>query len=276
MDRRGGRTYRGPLKAVILDWAGTTVDFGSFAPTSVFLRLFASRAVPVTPAQVRSSMGLMKKDHLRAIARLPEVTRAWEAKYGGPCSDADIEEMFAEFIPLQLECLANFAEPIPGLSEAVGAFRRMGLLIGSTTGYTREMMEVLAAEAARRGYQPDTWVCPEDVPAGRPSPWMIYLNAIRLQAHPLEALVKIGDTRADIEEGLNAGTWTIGLAISGNAMGKTLQEVQGLGEEEVKRHRESIAAEFYRAGAHYVVDGIWAVPPVLEEIQRRLAEGERP
>jgi phosphonoacetaldehyde hydrolase len=270
------RIYRGPLKAVILDWAGTTVDYGSFAPTAVFLRLFASRGIPITATQARAPMGLMKRDHLRAITQTPDVMKAWQALYGMPCSEADIDAMYAEFVPLQLACLAEFAEPIPGTLEAVAAIRKMGMSIGTTTGYTREMMEVLVPETARRGYQPDTWVCPDDVPAGRPYPWMIYLNAIRLQVYPLEALVKVGDTLVDIEEGLNAGIWTIGLALSGNGMGMSRAEVLALPDTELRIRRESIAAGFYNAGAHYVVDGIWDVPGVLDGIQQRLACGERP
>jgi len=266
----------GLLQAVILDWAGTTVDYGSFAPTAVFLRLFANRGIPITPAQVRASMGLMKKDHLRAITRLPEVAQAWQSEYGRLCNEVDIEAMFAEFVPMQVACLTEYAELIPGTHEAVTAIRRMGLKIGSTTGYTREMMEVLVPEAARRGYTPDTWVCPEDVPAGRPHPWMIYLNAIRLQTYPLGGLVKFGDTLVDIEEGLNAGTWTVGLVITGNALGMTHEAVQGLTKEVLQRHRAAIAAEYYRVGAHFVVDGIWEAPSVLEEIQQRMKRGERP
>jgi phosphonoacetaldehyde hydrolase len=276
MGFRSIRPYHGPLQAVILDWAGTTVDYGSFAPTAVFLRLFASRGIPVTPAQVRTPMGLNKKDHLRAITQLPEVVQAWQAEYGRPCKEIDIEAMYAEFVPMQMACLTEYAEPIPGVFEAVAAFRRLGLKIGSTTGYTRDMMKVLVPEAARRGYEPDTWVCPEDVPAGRPYPWMIYLNSIRLQSYPLAGLVKIGDTVVDIEEGLNAGTWTIGLAISGNAMGMTREAVQALPKAELEQKRMAIAAEFHRVGAHFVVDDIWETPPVLEEIQRGLARGERP
>jgi phosphonoacetaldehyde hydrolase len=276
MDFRSIKPYRGPLQAVILDWAGTTVDYGSFAPTDVFLRLFASRGITITAAQARGSMGLMKRDHLRAITQLPEVAQAWQDEYGKPCNEEDIEAMFAEFVPMQMACLTEYAEPIPGALEAVAAFRRMGLKVGSTTGYTRDMMDVLVPEAARRGYSPDTWVCPEDVPAGRPYPWMIYLNSIRLQTYPMAGVVKIGDTLVDIEEGLNAGTWTVGLAISGNAMGMSREAVQALPEAELEQKRTAIAAEFNQVGAHYVVDGIWETPLVLEEIQRRLVRGERP
>jgi phosphonoacetaldehyde hydrolase len=221
-------------------------------------------------------MGLMKKDHLWAIAQTPEVMQSWQAVHGRPCSEADLDEMFAEFIPLQLACLAEYAQPIPGTLETVATIRKMGLRIGTTTGYTREMMDVLVREAAQRGYHPDSWVCPDDVPAGRPYPWMIYLNAMRMQVYPMEALVKVGDTLVDIEEGLNAGTWTIGLALSGNAMGKPRTEVLALSDEELRFQREAIAGEFFRAGAHYVVDGIWDVPGVLEEIQQLLEDGEKP
>jgi phosphonoacetaldehyde hydrolase len=276
MGHQPERIYRGSLKAVILDWAGTTIDYGSFAPTEVFLRLFASRGISITVTQARTPMGLMKKDHLRAITQMPEVMKAWQAAHGAPCSEADIDAMFAEFVPLQLACLEEYAKPIPGTLETMSAIRKMGMSIGTTTGYTRPMMEVLVPEAARRGYQPDSWVCPDDVPAGRPYPWMIYLNAIRLQVFPLEALVKVGDTLVDIEEGLNAGTWTIGLALSGNEMGLSQPEVQALSEEEVRIRQEAIASRFYQAGAHFVVDGIWDVPEVLEKIQQRLAHGDRP
>ena len=276
MSHPSSRNAGGPLKAVILDWAGTTVDYGSFAPTAVFLRLFESRGVPITTAQARAPMGLMKVDHLRAIAQTAEVMESWQAVHGRPCSEADVEAMYAEFVPLQLACLAEYAEPIPGALETVAAIRTLGMRIGTTTGYTRQMMEVLVAEAARHGYLPDTWVCPDDVPAGRPYPWMVFLNAIRLQVYPLEAVVKVGDTLVDIEEGRNAGTWTVGLTLTGNGMGLSQAEVQALSMDELHIRRESIAGRFYQAGAHYVVDGIWDVPGVLEDIQHRLACGERP
>jgi len=276
MDFRKVRSYRGPLQAVILDWAGTTVDYGSFAPTEVFVRLFASRGVTITTAQARAPMGRMKIDHLRAIAYTPEVMKVWQEEHGTPCNEADIDAMYVEFVPLQLACLRKYAEPIPGTLETVAAIRKMGLSICTTTGYSREMMELLVPEAARRGYHPDTWVCPDDVPAGRPYPWMIYLNAIRLQIYPLEALVKIGDTIVDIEEGLNAGTWTIGLALSGNGLGISQTEMQSLSTEELRLRRESITTGFSQAGAHYILDGIWDVPGVLDEIQQRLARGDRP
>ncbi len=270
------RIYNGKLKAAILDWAGTTVDYGSFAPTAVFLELFASRNVPITVDHARAPMGLMKKDHLRAIAFNPEVSRMWLDVHGKPISESDIDEMFDDFVPKQTRCLEEYAQVIPGVLQAVTAFRELGMKIGSTTGYTRAMMDVLVPIARTNGYSPDSWVSATDVPAGRPFPWMIYQNAIKMQIFPLEACVKIGDTLVDIEEGLNAGMWTIGLAVTGNLFGLTESELKTLPAAEFKQKRKAATEKLYNAGAHYVVDGLSDCPLVIEEINYRLKQGESP
>ena len=195
------RSYRGPLKGVIVDWAGTTVDFGSFAPVSVFMRVFEAQGVPITMEQARAPMGLMKKDHIRAIAQMPTVAEAWKSVHSRRPNEDDVEAMFREFVPRQIDCLTDYADPIRGVAGVLAEWRHAGLKIGSTTGYNYEMMDVLVPEAARRGFEPDEWVCPTDVPAGRPYPWMVYENAIRLGTYPMEAMVKIGDTLPDIGEG---------------------------------------------------------------------------
>lgn len=270
------RSYRGPLQAVLFDWAGTTVDYGCFSPTAPFIKVFAARGVAITLEQARAPMGLMKRDHIRALTQLPEVAAQWQAVHGRPPAEADIEAMFAEFVPLQVAVLAEYAAPIPGVIETVVDLRRRGLKIGSTTGYTREMMEVLVPEAARRGYAPDAWVCSTDVPAGRPYPWMAFQNAMRLNVYPMEAVVKIGDTVPDIEEGLNAGMWTVGVALTGNELGLTEAEVAALSPEARRQRLTPIYRKLYQAGAHYVVDSVADCLPVLDEIEKRLASGERP
>jgi phosphonoacetaldehyde hydrolase len=270
------RSYRGPLKAVLLDWAGTTVDFGSFAPTAVFIKLFASRGVPIQAQHARAPMGLMKKDHLRAIARIPEIGQQWEQVQSAPITEEDIEDMFQEFVPMQLECLTEYARPIPGVLEAVAAMRERKLKIGTTTGYTHAMMDVLVPAAAEHGYQPDCWIASDEVPAGRPYPWMAYQNAIRLGVYPMQAFVKIGDTLPDIEEGLNAGTWTIGLTMTGNLLGLTEADRDKLPPEKLQEKHSEISAQFLRAGAHTVAKDLPGCLKIIDEIDERLAAGELP
>ncbi len=270
------RTYRGPLKAVLLDWAGTTMDYGCLAPAVAFREVFKRRGVEITIDEARAPMGAHKKVHIRQITQNENVARRWEQAYGHRPGEADVEAMFEDFIPLQLRCLAQYADLIPGTLAAVAECRRRGLKIGSTTGYTGEMMALLAEEAKRRGYAPDSTVCATQVPAGRPHPYMCWQNAINLQTYPLEAFVKIGDTLPDIEEGLNAGMWTVGLAKTGNEMGLSETEVAAL-EPAVREARLARASKRLRqTGAHYVVDSVADIVPILDAINARLATGERP
>jgi len=270
------RVYHGPLQAVILDWAGTTVDYGCMAPAAVFIETFWQRDVEVTMAQARAPMGMFKLDHIRAIAQMEPVAAQWQAVYGRPCSEADVEALYHDFQPLQLAVIAQYADVIPGTLEALVAFRRRGLKIGSTTGYTRAIMDQLAPLAAQRGYVPDAIVCADEVPAGRPQPWMMFQNALQLKLYPMAAIVKIGDTVPDIEEGLNAGTWTIGLVKTGNEIGLTEADVNALDPADLKARLEEGYARLVQAGAHYVVDGLADVVSVLEDIEARLAQGEGP
>lgn len=270
------RSYRGPLKAVILDWAGTTLDYGCFAPAVVFVEVFKRHRVAITTEQAREPMGAHKKVHIRMISEMVAVRSMWQDVHGGPPDEDDVEQMFRDFVPLQLDCLAKYAALIPGTLEALAEFRRRGLKIGSTTGYIAEMMEVLQEEARRQGYVPDSSVCASQVPAGRPQPWMCLQNAMNLQLYPLEAFVKVGDTLPDIAEGLNAGMWTIGLAKTGNELGLTEQEIAALEPQVLRGKLDRARQRFRQAGAHFVVDAIAEVAPVLDEINARLAHGERP
>jgi phosphonoacetaldehyde hydrolase len=269
-------SYRGPLKAVVLDWAGTTVDYGSFAPAAVFVRLFERRRIKITHEDARSGMGLMKKDHLRKILSIPSVARAWQAEHGEEPSQAEVEDLFKDFIRLQLSVLKDYAQPIPGLLDVIDELRARSIRIGSTTGYIRPMMDILAPEAKQNGYAPDCIVCPDEVPAGRPFPWMCYQNAIQMGVYPSVAMVKVGDTLPDIEEGLNADMWTVGVSLTGNLMGMSEEEVNGLSKSEKGKACERIESQLYEAGAHFVIEGIWDLPKVLVEIETRLAAGERP
>ena len=270
------RTYRGQLRGIILDWAGTTMDYGCYAPAVVFVEVYKRKQVPISIQEARVPMGAHKKVHIRKISQLEPVAQRWESVHGRPPTEDDVEAMFQDFIPLQLACLADYADLIPGTLEALKDFRRRELKIGSTTGYTGEMMALLVKEAKRRGYEPDATVCATDVPAGRPEPWMCLQNAMRLRLYPMEAIVKVGDTLPDIEEGLNAGMWTIGLAKTGNELGLNEAEIAKLPEEVLETKLAVARQRMRQTGAHYVADAVTDVPPILDEINARLARGERP
>ena len=270
------RSYRGPVKLVILDWAGTTLDYGCYAPAVVFIEVYALRGVEITMDQARRPMGLHKRDHIRAIGQIEEVAGAWKEARGRAVTDQDIDDMFADFQPLQLECLADYADLIPGTLETVAALRERGILIGSTTGFFTEAMELLKEEAVRRGYVPDSSVCATQVPSGRPHPWMVFQNMMNTSVYPPEAVVKVDDTKPGVGEGLNASVWTVGVAKTGNEVGLNLEEINALDEETLAHKLAGAREELAKSGAHYVVDTISDIVPTVDEISARLARGDRP
>lgn len=264
------------LKAIIVDWAGTIVDHGARAPTGALVELFRRKQVSITVAQARGPMGKSKRDHIRDIAALHTVRVQWVAHRGRVPTEEDLDALHAEYVPLQIACLREHAGLIPGAAAALDAFRAGGLRLGATTGYGREMIDVLLAEAVPRGVQLDAVVTSSDVRAGRPAPWMALEAASRLDAWPLRAVVKIGDTAADIEEGLNAGMWSIGVARTGNELGLSEAEVAALPAAELEERLAAIRERLLRAGAHYVVDSIADAPAIVRGIDIRLSRGERP
>jgi phosphonoacetaldehyde hydrolase len=265
-----------PLKAVVLDWAGTAVDYGCMGPADVFVRVFAAFDIAVTMAEAMQFMGLEKKEHIRRMCKLPGVAQQWKEKHGRLPDERDVARFYGKTEPMMMTSIVSHADPIPGLLQFVDAMHARNIKIGSCTDYTAPMMDVLVPEAAKRGYTPDCTVCASDVPAGRPFPWMCYQNAFRLQIYSVESMVKIGDTLSDIAEGRNAGMWTVGLTRSGNELGLTEAQANALPREELEQRLSTIEARMQDAGAHYVVEGIWDCLDVIDDISRRLENGDHP
>lgn len=270
------RSYRGPIQAVILDWAGTTVDFGSLAPVAAFTQLFAAQGVDLSLDEVRGPMGTEKREHIRRLCELPRVAAAWRNRRGALPNEAVIDQLYQDFAPLQIAAIRDSAQLIPRCREVVAALRGRGIRIGANTGYSREMLDALAGIAAEQGYRPDSSVCATEVPRGRPFPQMSLKNAIDLEVETVHACIKVDDTTPGIEEGLNAGMWTIAAAISGNEVGLSLADWEALSSAEQQQRRHAAYARLRASGAHYVIDSIADLLPYVEMIERRLASGERP
>jgi phosphonoacetaldehyde hydrolase len=264
------------LSAVVFDWAGTLLDFGSCAPMGAFVRLFEQFGIEISITQARGPMGMAKWDHIRALGRLPEVAAQWQARHGQPMGDADVDRLYEVFTPLNAAVVPDFADFIPGVLQTIAAIRGRGLKVGSTTGYNRPIMEVVTAIAARAGFVPDSLVCAGDLATGRPTPLMMWRSFANLGICCPWTVVKVDDTEVGIEEGLNAGSWTVGVSVSGNAMGLTLAEWQALSPAAQAERRAAASAKLRDAGAHYVIDSVADLLPVLDALSQRLARGERP
>lgn len=257
------------ISCVIMDWAGTAVDFGCFAPLNAFLKVFSEeKGIDITYRQAREPMGLLKIDHIKAILNMPEVNEKFRVRYGRDWNMEDVNEMYVSFEKHLFASLSNFTTPIPGVLDTIKELRESGIKIGSTTGYTQAMMDVVRPGAAAKGYVVDNLVTPDNLPAGRPAPYMIYKNMIDLAIPSVDNVVKVGDTIADIKEGINAKVWSIGIITGSNEMGITEEEYNRRTPDELAALKQEVRERMMAAGAHFVLDNITELPACIEKINR--------
>ena len=260
-----------PVKAVVLDWAGTVIDFGCMAPVHALIQVFGEDGVTLSAEAARRDLGRAKLDHLRALLAYDDVAARWVEARGAAPDDADVERLYARLGPVMTAAAARSAKLIPGAADTVAALRALGVKIGSGTGYTRAMMADILPAAAEQGYAPDVVVCAGETPSGRPAPLMTWQALITLDAWPSRACIKVDDAPVGIEEGRAAGCWTVGLSASGNGVGLDLEAFAALDEDDRRARTARAEAELRAAGADFVVDDISQLLPVVHEIARRIA-----
>ncbi len=266
------------VEAVIFDWAGTIVDFGSFAPTTIFVEAFKKEYdFSISLAEARVPMGLGKWDHIQAVGKLEDVAERWLTQFGKPMNDADIDQIYHRFIPLQKAKVVDHSQPILNAISIVNDFKRRGIKIGSCTGYPRAVMDILIPAAAKQGYQPDCIVATDDLThGGRPAPHMVLKNVIELGVSNVANCIKVDDSTPGIYEGHNAGMWTVALLLSGNEAGLTAEQYQQADENTLSEARQKATRVMELSKPHYMIDTINDLPNILADIEKRLVAGERP
>jgi phosphonoacetaldehyde hydrolase len=264
------------IKAIILDWAGTVVDHGSRAPMGAFVKAFAHFGVEITIADARGPMGMAKRDHIRLVGTSPAVAAAWRAKHERDFDDAAIDAIFEVFEPMNVAAVESHATLIPGARAALDWCAARGIRIGSTTGYTRPIMQRLMPLAAAQGFVPEVTICAGDLAAGRPAPLQIWSALAQMGIWPASRVIKLDDTAPGIGEARAAGCWAVGAALTGNNPGLSAEELASLSPDQRAELRRSASEPLLRAGAHLVIDTIAELPWLIEHIEARLAAGERP
>lgn len=251
---------------VILDWAGTTVDYGSFAPVNAFAIAFGKFGLTPTVDEIRAPMGKLKRDHIHTMLEMPRLHEQWKSLQDSVPDQDAVEKIYGVFEASLLESLEMYAAPKPGVLEAVKELRDKGIAIGSTTGYTDKMMAIVVPKAKEQGYAPDYWVSPDSADGmGRPYPYMIFNNMAHFRIPSVENVVKVGDTVADIQEGKAAGVRSLGVLEGSSVMGYTFEEYEALSGEEKAAAKEKARKLFLDAGADAVIDSLEQLPGWIEE-----------
>jgi phosphonoacetaldehyde hydrolase len=277
-DKAGGPGYKGKVKALVLDWSGTVADAYVLAPAVVFAEVFKKHGVEISMEEARGPMGLRKDLHIKALTEVPEIRDRWTEIKGKAPGQPDVDAMFADFVPMQLNCLGDYTALLPGVAEVIQRLQKQGIKIGSSTGFVRSMVDILEEDAKKQGYVPDASVAGDEVEHGaRPKPFMVYKNLDLMDIHPIQSVVKVDDTTSGIGEALEGGCWGVGVTRYSNYMNvNSLEEADALSDDEIQVRLEKTRTILTDAGAHYVIDSLADIEPVIEDINNRLAQGEKP
>jgi len=261
------------VQACIFDWAGTTVDFGCFAPIYAFKNAFMQFGIEPTVDEIRQPMGMLKLDHIKSIFAMDRINQLWEEKYKKAPTESDIDHIYVAFEEKLMADLDQYAKPIENVVTIIEQLRKMKILIGSTTGYTNKMMEVVIDTAEKLGYHPDYVSTPDIAGFGRPRPEMIYDNMKYFNLEKRENIVKIGDTISDIKEGYNAGVWSVGVVKGSSILGLSEQEYK---EPLARNLVDEVKRQYLEAGADFVIDQIDNLPGLIDQINIFLGLGDKP
>jgi phosphonoacetaldehyde hydrolase len=264
------------IRLVVFDMAGTIIDHGSVAPVVALIAAFRDLGLDLSVENARGPMGLHKLDHIAAVLRMPDVSAQWQTAFGRQPTAADAKAIYERFLPVQAVEAQARTELVPGALSCLAALHERKIRLGTTTGYPRSIGQPITDAVAARGWSADHSFFPDDVAAGRPAPWMIFRLMELTGVYPAAAVVKIGDTVPDVEEGRNAGVWTVGVTDTGSEIGLTLAEWQALPKLDRTCRAAAAREKLLQAGAHAVVGSVGELPALIDELAARLGRGERP
>ncbi|CAL4082981.1 unnamed protein product, partial [Meganyctiphanes norvegica] len=268
--------HLGQLKIIGRPYTGTVIDCGVIAPAGVFKEIFAEEGIQVTDEEARGPMGMHKRDHIVKMTEMDSVLSRWLKVKGKNPVKEDIDRMYSKFVPKNLEAIKNNSKLIDGTVACINTLRQQGIKIGSCTGYPSDIVNSMKPLATAQGYTPDAYVSADEVPKARPCPYMVWLNAIRMDVSPIEAIVKVDDTVDGIREGLTAGCWTVGVAKTGNYVAATQEQLDTMPKHELEKKLQKAYTILQDVGCHYVIDSVKDLPEVINDINRKMAQGDRP
>lgn len=199
-------TSQPPATLVVFDMAGTTID----ERDEVYRVLRASverEGACFSDEEFQKWMGTEKHWAIRNLLSIG----------GVETTDELVDSAFTWFREeLARSYTDNPPSPMARVEESFGLMRSSGIRVGLTTGFSRDIADlILNAMGWTVGEDDestiDACVCGDEVPAGRPAPDMINkVMAITGVTDPAE-VVSVGDTEVDVESAQAAGVFSVGV-----------------------------------------------------------------
>jgi phosphonoacetaldehyde hydrolase len=256
--------YNKPVELVVFDLAGTLVDgpadmseqypkddgLGVKVPVIAFDEVLSEYGINLSWDRIRIPMGFDKKTHLRELLAMTDVSQQFESAHGREWTDTDVEKMYDHLRDTLAETVVceGLSDVIGGVLPTLAKLKRQGKKLAITTGYGTEAAEALLESLQmRQGVTFDATTHSDAVPNGRPRPWMVYEVMKSLDIYPPAGVVKVGDTVKDIDEGNNAGAWTVGVYETGNDDFESLRN----------------------AGADFLIPSVGELPSVISQIENQ-------
>lgn len=256
------------IELVCCDLAGTTVDYGSTTPAVGFREIFGRHKLSVTEAELAGPMGKKKADHIREVLAIPGITAQWKALHGGAApAEPDVAALTAEFIALDREIIPKTSSPITGVPEALSSLKTDGIKIAYTSGYPRVLMDLCLKNLKDGGAPQGFSVSADEVPAGRPAPYMLHRCMVETKLTDVRRCIAIGDTQSDIEAAKNAGFIAVGVAKSGMLVGLTEAQQHALRSGELDKRVAAAREKLFGYGADFVIDDTSKLPALIAEIE---------
>lgn len=258
------------IEAVILDWAGTIVDYGCMAAEENYREIFNDFGIELTKKEIRAKMGINKVDHIRSMLESERISKLWYKNTGMEPNEGDVRELNRRFETKIFEKVEKYSEPKEYIERTFEILREAGIRIGSTTSYSTELMEFLTSILAKKGIKVDCWINADNVKGqGRPNPFMIFKNMEKMGIGSVRNVIKAGDTVNDIKEGINAGVTTVGIIDGSSEMGLSLSEFELLTDEDKNIARKAVKDKFKKAGADYIINNFSSMPYIIAQIQNK-------
>jgi phosphonatase-like hydrolase len=179
------------IALVAFDLGGTTVHDRGEVPAA-FTAAVRDAGLSIDPADLHALRGSSKYDALRRLL-------------GPAAPPSRLDEVYGRF---QGDLIARLAVSHPlsiaGVRESFTRLRGADIRVAVTSGFDRKIVDVVM-KAVDWADLIDVCVCSDDVPQGRPAPYMIFRAMEQTGVLDVRDVAVVGDTVRDMEAGWNAG-----------------------------------------------------------------------